>query len=626
MITTLRKAKDTWVVKFVLILTAVSFMSLFGVSGYVTSRNPNKTAIKVGSSEITAQELYIELAKETNNAKAYFGDEFGIENAIQMGLLKNIVRKNTSRLVVKEKAKDMGVVISDEIARDEIFAQADFQNAEGKFDLYKFRRLIQSAGFTENRYIELLKADITKNIIVGIPAGNINVPNIMAEYINKYNNEKRIAKLINIRFKDINISGNPTQEDLDAYYSDYKDKFMIPESRDFTLVSVTADKILKNIEVNEEDAKQVYQEDINKYVTPEKRDILTMVFEKEEDARKAYSELQAGKDFISVASELAKQSADDTKLGYNSKDMLIADVAEDVFKLNKGEYIKPTKSEFGWHIMKVVDIKPMSKISYEQAKSKIIENLKKEKAYDDMYNVSRDLDDLIGGGSTLEDAAKETNLSVVSIKNMDVDGKVSGKTKLPKEVANLPELANTVYSYNAGEVSTIVEHDNGFFIVRVDSIREAEPKTLASIKSDLIKIWKKDEQKLKAQEVSDKIYEEVKNGKKINNVAAKYGFGVTITKPIKRFEKNRDISEGVVAQIFKNNIKTVDIAPTADGYVISQPTKILEASKAENKKTLEETKKKLAGEIYQDVVYELLTDYSSDFRVRIDEKVINSIK
>lgn len=626
MIAGMRKAKDTWAVKLLLILTAISFMALFGVSGSFGGRNPNKVAVKVGSSVVTAQELYVDLAKETNNAKKYFGDEFGIEQAVQMGLLKNIVRQSTSKLVVQEKAKDMGVVISDEVVRSEIFAQIDFQDAEGKFDLYKFRRLIQSAGFTENQYINLLKADIAKNFIIGIPADNVNVPDLMVEYLNKYNNEKRVAKLINIKFSDIKITETPEQEEMELYYEDYKNKFIVPESRDFSIVSVTADKILKNIKIDEAEAKADYETNINQYVTAEKRDILTMVFEKPEDAEKAYSELEAGKDFMKVAMELAKQSEKDTVLGFNSKDMLIADVAEDVFKLNKGEYIKPTKSEFGWHIMKVVGINPMSKVTYAQAKPKIIEGLKREKAYDDIYNVSRDLDDLIGGGATLEEAAKELNLSVTSITKMDVDGKITGKGKLPKEVKGLTELANTVYSYNADEVSTIVEHDNGFFVVRVDNVKDAEPKSLASIKGELLKIWKKDRQREKAQSVSDKIFEEVKNGKSINDVAIKYGFGVIITKPMKRFEKDNKLSEGVVTQIFKNPVGTSDIAPTADGYIVSQPTKIIEASKAENARTLKETKEKLVGEMAQDVVYTILTDYSADFRVKIDEEVIGSIR
>ena len=51
MMSKIRKLQDTWVAKGIFILTALSFMSLFGISGYINSAGQNRTVIKVNDIE-----------------------------------------------------------------------------------------------------------------------------------------------------------------------------------------------------------------------------------------------------------------------------------------------------------------------------------------------------------------------------------------------------------------------------------------------------------------------------------------------------------------------------------------------------------------------------------------------
>lgn len=104
---------------------------------------------------------------------------------------------------------------------------------------------------------------------------------------------------------------------------------------------------------------------------------MQMVFDSREDADKAMAELKSGKDFYVVAKETAGQDKETTDLGYVAKDLLIADMAEDVFAIRKGEIAGPAKSDLGWHIMKVTDIKAGSKADKAEARRKIVETLKK---------------------------------------------------------------------------------------------------------------------------------------------------------------------------------------------------------------------------------------------------------
>mgnify|MGYP002766517336 CR=1 FL=1 len=64
-----RDQKDSWLVKGILILTALSFMSLFGVSGYINTANSNKPVIKVDDLEISQSEFNYLLQKELAKLK-----------------------------------------------------------------------------------------------------------------------------------------------------------------------------------------------------------------------------------------------------------------------------------------------------------------------------------------------------------------------------------------------------------------------------------------------------------------------------------------------------------------------------------------------------------------------------
>ena len=74
MMSKIRKMQDTWVAKSIFILTALSFMSLFGISGYINSADKNRAVIKVDDIELSQAELSYLYEKDLNNARKMFGD------------------------------------------------------------------------------------------------------------------------------------------------------------------------------------------------------------------------------------------------------------------------------------------------------------------------------------------------------------------------------------------------------------------------------------------------------------------------------------------------------------------------------------------------------------------------
>ncbi len=89
----------------------------------------------------------------------------------------------------------------------------------------------------------------------------------------------------------------------------------------------------------------------------------------EDEAKAALARIKGGEDFAKVATELSKDpSADGGDLGWFTKDRMVPEFSDAAFKLKKGEVSEPVKTQFGWHIIKIEDVRTKSFPPFEQVK------------------------------------------------------------------------------------------------------------------------------------------------------------------------------------------------------------------------------------------------------------------
>lgn len=96
MMTKIRSVQDSWAAKSILILTALSFMSLFGVSGYLSSAGKNRPIIKVDDIIVYQDEIRNQYNQELQAAKNLFGDNIDVNDNMKNAILKISSRKTWS--------------------------------------------------------------------------------------------------------------------------------------------------------------------------------------------------------------------------------------------------------------------------------------------------------------------------------------------------------------------------------------------------------------------------------------------------------------------------------------------------------------------------------------------------
>ena len=617
MMSTIRKLQDTWVAKGIFILTALSFMSLFGISGYINSAGQNRTVIKVNDIEISQGEISYQYDKELNTARQMFGDAIEINDNMRASILLGIVQKQLVDAIIKTVAQENDVVIGDDLIRKVIYSQSEFMNNEGQFDPRRFKMILSLNGMSEQEYIQALRTDIERQQLVQNPVARINVPSFLTDLLGKIENQQRVFAYVKIVPEKLKLDREITDDELQQYYQDFAENFTAPEKRDIAYIAISADKIAEKYNPSQAEIDAYYQANISEFETPEKRNILQMVFSSQDEAQKAKAKLDQGADFYAVAADLAKQSKADTELGDVSKDMLLAEVAEDVFTLPKGGVSQPLQSEFGWHIMKVTGITPASKMSKDKAYAKAAEALRQEKAYDAVYEYTQKIEDKIGAGASLEDIAADFGSSIVQVKNLTEDGKATSTPQILSQ-----ELVDAGFSYNIGEISQVIETDTGLAVVRVDNIYESHQLDIDEVKPQIVKMWADNEREAMAQEMANDIMSDMENGGSITEAAKRLGLSAMTSRPIKKSETFDSLPSSQIFALFQENVGTPKLIEQDGDKLIVTTAKIVK----DTHKLSDQEKADIRNSVRMDLTSEaanlLIENYSKDYDVDVNYKLL----
>ncbi len=622
MITKIRSIQDSWLVKSILVLTALSFMSLFGVSGYLSSAGKNREIIKVDDFIVYQDDIQNQYQQQLQLAKNLFGDNLEVSDTMKNTMMQDIIKKNLTDAVLKQTANDLHVSISDELVRKIIYSQAEFMDANGHFSIEKLRRLLNASGWTEQKYIETLRADVQKQHLLQNPVENINVPRFMDGYLSQIENQRKVFEYVEVNPQKLAVDRKISQEELEQYYQDFVAQFEEPEKRDLSFIYLPLDKLAEKVVPNEEDIKAYYDENISQYVIPETRNVLQMMFDQQDDADKAMAALNAGSDFYKVAEQFAKQDKSSTELGDVSADMLLADMSDAVFSTKVGRIVGPVKSELGWHIMKVVRVTPKKETSLAAAKAKIIEALRKEKAYDKAYETIAEIEDKLGAGASLEEIAAEYKAPIQLIKNLSDDGRNTFVPAIHQALVASSDFIDAAFSYNEGEVSQAIEDDNGFALVKVDAVHDSHVKDLKEVRGEIEKMWAMNEKNAIAQEIINDVTHDLENGDTVAEVAKRFGLVKKTTRPLKQSENFANLNKMQMKTLFQEQVGKPLLIKNDEVHYIIVPTKVIKASKNTSSKELDVLRSQAQSDLSKTAIDALLSAYSSNYDVEVNYKYV----
>jgi peptidyl-prolyl cis-trans isomerase C len=163
-------------------------------------------------------------------------------------------------------------------------------------------------------------------------------------------------------------SQNGSKEGLDK---DTHTQLQVDQQRRAVIATAAIQKYLAAHPITDDELQKLYDEQVPKGDEYKARHILV---DDEDQAKKLIAELDKGADF----SELAKKNSTGPsgksggELGWFSPKQMVAPFSDAVAKLEKGSYTEePVKTQFGWHIIMLDDVRESTPPSFEQVKPQL---------------------------------------------------------------------------------------------------------------------------------------------------------------------------------------------------------------------------------------------------------------
>ncbi|MFN7194820.1 MAG: peptidylprolyl isomerase, partial [Rhodospirillales bacterium] len=350
------KASGT-IFKLLFGMLIVSFAA-WGIGDYAFLRSGDDTAITVGSRKIPIQQVDAEYRQARERLRRAFGVEIDEAMLRQFGLLDQTVDRLAAEAALDAEAARLGLVASDAIVRQRIASDPNFRGPGGQFDRFLFQRLLFDNGFTEQRYIELVRADIVRSQLREAVEAGVQAPLALAETLYRHRNEKRGGDRVfvaNAAFEDV---GTPSDADLAQTYEANGARFTAPEYRALSVVRVAADDVAAQVTVDDKALADEFEQRRGEFEQPEQRELKQMLFDSQEAAQAAAAAIAGGKSFDAVAAETPGQSPDRIGLGLVARNETLPAIGAAVFEAASGAVVGPVRTPFGWHVLQVVRIEP----------------------------------------------------------------------------------------------------------------------------------------------------------------------------------------------------------------------------------------------------------------------------
>lgn len=624
MLQSIRTKTASWVAKLLFILLVLSF-AVWGVEDMFRGGSTSNIVIQVEDIEVPAQQVNERLQSELATLRQRFGQTITTEQARQLGLLDTVIDSMATDAVYLAFARDRGITVTDTMVREAIAGEPAFRGPDGTFNRDQFVAALRSIGMTEEGYVQTMRRELMRQNVINATLASASAPDILVDRLYRHRAEKRVADLIFVANSAMQDVAQPTEAELAEFHKTNERRYLAPEYRSVSYVTLTSQALAAETLIPDEDLRRAYEARAASYATPETRDLSQMLFQDEEKAKQAATALAEGKDFATVAQELAGMTPDSLVLSGVSSSDLVGGLGDAVFALAEGGISEPLNSPFGWHIFRVDAIKPATTRSFEDVREGLRAEMAQESALDQLFEMANRLEDGLASGATLEETAQTLNAPLRKLENITRTGQTADGTELTGLPAPERFLEAAFQTAQGQQSNTIEGQDGSFTVLRVDSVTEPAVKPFESVrdqvKEDVLAERRAEAAKQKAETLAD----QVKGGTAIAEAASSAGMSSATTAPFTRDGQGlENLPRSLASAAFRLATGAVQVVGAQDGQYVMVLKEIRPADPAQAEEgALDQLRQSLSQGMSNDLYASLTAGLRQTYPVKIDQAVID---
>ncbi len=525
-------AKDKSKLGYRILLGAVVLLLGGSMLLYLVPQTPGvgevstDTVAKIGDQSITVAEIRQQLDQMTQRNPA--------AKVMEPIYAQRILSELVTQKEIEYEAKRLGITVSDQERADRIRQYLPTAFSNGTFvGMDRYAAEVQARfQLTVPVFEELIRQSLLTEKFQKLVTDGISVGPAELQQEFRYKNEKVKLDYALIKPEDLEAKINPDDAEIKSFFEKNKSNYQVPERRIVRYALVDLNQIRQNIHVSDDQLKVQYQQNIQQYQLPNRvhvEHLLLMtvgktdaeVDEIKKKAEDVLKQARSGAKFEDLAKKYTEDPGTKDKggdLGWLVQGQTVPEFEKAAFSLPKGQISDLVRTQYGFHIIKVVDKETAHTQSFDEVKDSLRAPLMLSQA----DKVASDTADKMSAAirqsnkASLDDLAKQYNLSIGETRPVSASDPLI-------DLANSKDAKDAIFRLRAGDLSLPIRTDRGYVVLVVKEIQPAHPGTLEEVRDKVIADLKHQKSIELARSKAEDLVKRVKAGEKFDPAAKGLG-------------------------------------------------------------------------------------------------------
>jgi len=539
---------------------AVAILGLIGLSLVVTLGNidtgvsSGAVAATINGEDILQSEfrqLYQQQAQQWEAST-----KMQLPEPVAAELANSVIQSLVRNRVVAEHVRKEGYRINDD---DLIAAVMDIEAFQvgGKFSQPAYEQVLRSESLSSRRFeYEQRQAMQIGQFIDGLGYSSFYTPAEFRRYI-ELDGEIRDLEYLLIRSQDLTGDVEIKDEAIETYYRENPLQFQSDEFVSLSFIEVDFDKIASGVAIEDDEAQAYFDANPDEFIEPDARNarhILLAFGDDESAAAELASQLRerilGGESFETLAAEYSSDTgtaAAGGVLGWlGSGDSPASEFEDALLALDVGEVSEPVRTEFGYHLIRLDDLRSGKKRQFAEVKAELLQQLRETQAMKIYGDLVDELDErALESMDGLAGVADDLKLLLNKVDKFTRSGGGA--------FGNSPALVEAVFSLEVledGENTSVIELSEGNAVVaHVDKYSPSALKPLDEVREAVIAQLRNSEAISRAADLGNELINTLASGVDSEALAKAEGLSWQRVKELRRADP--DMAPDLAAAVFQ---------------------------------------------------------------------------
>jgi peptidyl-prolyl cis-trans isomerase D len=504
----------TAIVAFIGLLILIGF-AMGDIQGIVSgsgSSGGGDTLAKVGSQAITERETRSAVDRRLAQLRA---ENPNIEPSSMLGEFDQILGELIDARTLEVFAGKFGFILSKKLVDAQIAQIPGAKGLNGQFTDEAYRGWLAQQRVTDQEVRSAIRNEMLQQMLLTPAAASARAPVGMATPYAAMLLEGRQGDVAFVPIEAFRNGLNPTQADLQTYYSQNKARYTVPEQRVLRVAPIGPEQVA-GVTATDKEISDYFNANQATYGAKDIRVISQVVTQDQAAAQGVANRAKGGQAFAAAAAP-AGFSAADISVGPQTRqqftDLAGAQVANAAFGAAEGAVIGPIRSEFGWHVVKIDQVRREGGKSLEAAKAEIAAKLTADKRKAQIDELADKVQTAIDDGASFSEAVAQAKLQVIETPPLTAAG-TSITNPAFKPTPAVAAALKSGFDLAEGDEPVVdaLPDNGGSIVVSVARVIPAAPAPFAEVSSRVRTDWVNAEASKRARQLGASIEAKVSKG------------------------------------------------------------------------------------------------------------------